>query len=59
MRLRDAGAIGHVIPETLLRYRVRRASMLRGVGAERLERLRGELAAHKRETEMRWTPSSA
>ena len=59
MRLRDAGAVGHVIPETLLRYRVRRASMLRGVGAERLERLRGELAAHKRETEMRWTPSSA
>jgi hypothetical protein len=59
LRLRAADAGGHVIPETLLRYRIRRASMLRSVDTERRERLRGELDAHMREAEMRWTPSSA
>ena len=55
--LRDRGIFGHVIPETLLRYRVRDASMLRGVTPEKLALLRGELEAHRREAALRWTPA--
>jgi glycosyltransferase involved in cell wall biosynthesis len=57
--LRRAGIQGHVIPEHLLRYRVRRASMLRGVGHARRARLYGELEAHRREAEVEWMSSSA
>jgi len=47
-----------VIPERLFHYRVRRASMLQGVGRQRRERLYGELEAHRREAEVEWMPSS-
>ena len=43
-RLRRAGLHGHVIPERLLRYRVRPESMLRD-GAIRLEHLRAQATA--------------
>ena len=56
--LRRAGIEGHVIPERLFHYRVRRASMLQGVGRQRRERLYGELEAHRREAEVEWMPSS-
>lgn len=55
LELRDRGVFGHVIPETLLRYRVRDKSMLRGVTPEKLALLRGELEAHRREAALRWT----
>ena len=57
--LQAAGERGHVIPETLLRYRVRRGSMLRAVAMPGRDRLLGELRAHAREAEVSWTPSSA
>ena len=57
--LRAAGQHGHVIPETLLRYRVRGGSMLRAVARPGYKRLMGELRAHAREAEVSWTPSSA
>ena len=55
--LRDRGVFGHVIPEPLLRYRVRDSSMLRGVTREKLALLQGELEAHRREAALRWTPA--
>ena len=54
LELRDRGHFGHVIPEVLLRYRVRDASMLRGVTPEKLELFRGELYAHRREASVDW-----
>jgi glycosyltransferase involved in cell wall biosynthesis len=57
--LQAAGERGHVIPETLLRYRVRRGSMLRAVAMPGRKRLLGELRAHAREAEVSWTPSNA
>ncbi len=57
--LHAAGRHGHVIPETLLRYRVRRGSMLRAVALPGRKRLMGELRAHAREAEVAWTPSNA
>jgi glycosyltransferase involved in cell wall biosynthesis len=59
LQLKRAGHVGHVIPETMLRYRVRRRSMLRSVGRPRHDYLMGEISAHDRESEVRWTPSSA
>ena len=35
MEMRHAGEYGHVIPETLLSYRIRTSSMMRGVVKER------------------------
>ena len=58
-RLAAAGHYGHAIPERLLRYRVRRESMLREVGMPRLARLEGEMLAHEREQEVAWTSKSA
>jgi hypothetical protein len=52
------GRYGHVIPEVLLRYRVRRRSMLRAIARPSHDRLMGELRAHARESEVAWTPSS-
>jgi glycogen synthase len=58
-RMRSAGLYGHVIPERLLRYRVRGGSMVREFGHERLARLAGEMDAQLREDEIQWTSSSA
>ncbi len=55
MEMRAIGAYGHVIPETLLRYRVRSSSMMRGITKSRRERLSGEFAAHLKEAAVRWT----
>jgi glycogen synthase len=57
LELYDAGHVGAVIPERLIRYRVRQESMMREVGAPQLTRLAGELRAHRRERAMRWTAS--
>jgi glycogen(starch) synthase len=51
--LHDAGHYGDVIPERLINYRVRARSMMRTVGRPRLERLEGELRAHRLESQMR------
>jgi glycogen(starch) synthase len=56
-RLWAEGLVGHVVPERLYSYRVRRDSMLRTVGLERLERQRAELAAHLVEAGVEWTRS--
>lgn len=53
--MHHAGHHGAVIPERLIRYRVREESMMRTVGAPRLARLFGELRAHRRELEISWT----
>lgn len=58
-RLRRAGHFGQIIPEALLRYRIRRQSMLRSEGTEHRLRLAGEMAAHLEEGAMEWTYRSA
>ena len=57
--LRDAGHFGAVIPERLIRYRVRDDSMQARDREPRRERLEGEIDALIRENEVRWTSSSA
>jgi CTP:molybdopterin cytidylyltransferase MocA len=57
--LRHAGHFGTVIPERLLRYRVREDSMLAQVGLDRRARLQGEIEAHLRENQTQWTSSNA
>jgi glycosyltransferase involved in cell wall biosynthesis len=57
-RLREAGMIGHCIPERLLRYRIRPGSMIREVGFPELERLEREVATHLRSREVAWTSPS-
>jgi hypothetical protein len=59
LRLRRAGHFGAIVPESLLSYRVRPASMLRSEGADHRERLAGEVAAHVAEGGVRWTYQSA
>ena len=59
LRLRRAGHFGGIIPEPLLRYRIRGTSMLRSEGTDHQERLAGEVAAHLAEESMRWTSLSA
>lgn len=54
-RLHESGRHGAVIPERLIRYRIRDDSMTRTVGRPKLERLLGELAAHGHEDELRWS----
>lgn len=54
--LRDKGFEGRIIPEPLLFYRVRSASMTRTVGMPEHHRLVGEIEAHLREAEVAWTP---
>lgn len=56
--LAAAGRFGAVIPEPLLRYRVRRDSMVRTIAWSRQWRLFGEMEAHLREGEVTWTPAS-
>ena len=48
-----------MIPERLIRYRVRDESMMRTVGAPRLARLYEELSAHQRELQISWTAPGA
>jgi glycogen synthase len=59
LELHHAGHHGGVIPERLIRYRVREESMMRTVGAPRLARLYEELSAHRRELEISWTAPGA
>jgi glycosyltransferase involved in cell wall biosynthesis len=59
LELHHAGHHGGVIPERLIRYRVREESMMRTVGAPRLARLYEELRAHRRELEIGWTAPGA
>jgi hypothetical protein len=47
-----------VIPEPLIRYRVRGDSMARMLGDPNLERQHGEMAAHLKEKSISWTRSS-
>jgi glycogen(starch) synthase len=56
-RMHDLGLYGAVVPERLIRYRIRDESMMRTVGRPRLDRLFGEIAAHAREREIVWSPS--
>jgi glycogen synthase len=58
-QLRDAGHFGMVIPERLIRYRVRPDSMQAEFAQPKRERLEGEIEALIRENEVRWTSSSA
>ncbi|MBI5311024.1 MAG: glycosyltransferase [Actinobacteria bacterium] len=53
--LRAAGRIGQVIPERLIRYRVRSDSMLRTDGTPNFELLEEAMLAIDRDGEMRWT----
>jgi glycogen synthase len=55
LELHRAGRHGAVLPERMIRYRVRDTSMMRTVGAPRLARLYDELRAHQRELEISWT----
>jgi glycogen synthase len=57
--LRAAGLYGHVIPERLLRYRVRGESMLRDIGLPLQARLKGEMDAHLIERRIEWVSRSA
>lgn len=54
-RLRRAGLYGRVVPEPLVRYRVRGSSMLRSVGLPRAERLAAELRAADHREGTSWT----
>ncbi len=56
--LRSAGHFGAVIPERLLRYRVRADSMQAEFAQPKRERLEGEIEALIRENAIRWTSSS-
>ena len=56
--LQRAGHFGAVIPERLLRYRLREDSMQVQFAQPKRERLRGEIEALIRENGLRWTLSS-
>ena len=53
--MHDAGLIGEVIPERLLRYRVRDESMMREVGSRSTGVIFDEIRAHVRERAVDWT----
>ena len=57
--LQRAGHFGAVIPERLLRYRVREDSMQAQIAQPRRARLVGEIEALMRENAVRWTSSNA
>ena len=57
--LARAGQFGVVIPERLLRYRVRDDSLQARFAGPRRARLVAEIEARMRENEVRWTSSSA
>lgn len=52
--LHQARRYGVVIPERLLRYRVRPKSMIRSTGLPNTARLAGELRSHRNEKEIEW-----
>ncbi len=54
--LHEAQMKGWVIPEPLIRYRVRGESMARVLGSPNLERQHTEMAAHLEERAFSWTP---
>jgi glycogen(starch) synthase len=56
--LQRAGHIGAVIPERLLRYRVRADSMQAEVAQPNRARLEGEMEALMRESALKWTSSN-
>jgi hypothetical protein len=58
-QLHAAGRYGVIIPERLLRYRLRGDSMMRQIGLPARDRIFGELKARVREKEIQWTLSSA
>jgi glycosyltransferase involved in cell wall biosynthesis len=53
--LRERGLTGCVVPEYLLRYRVKRESMTTDFVRPFNDRLEGEIAAREREREVAWT----
>jgi cellulose synthase/poly-beta-1,6-N-acetylglucosamine synthase-like glycosyltransferase len=57
LELNRAGHLGAVVPERLFHYRVRPKSMMRRDGAPRTQIIVGEIAAHLRESEVRWVSS--
>ncbi|MGI8904031.1 MAG: glycosyltransferase [Solirubrobacteraceae bacterium] len=57
--LQRAGQFGAVIPERLLRYRLREDSLQAQFAQPKRARLRGEIDALMRENEVQWTSSSA
>lgn len=57
--LRRGGYLGTVIPERLLRYRLRADSMQAEIAQPNRQRLTGEIEARLRENAMRWTSSNA
>jgi glycosyltransferase involved in cell wall biosynthesis len=57
--LRSAGLYGHVIPERLLRYRIREGSMLREIGLPMVSHLKAEMNAHLAERGIEWESSNA
>ncbi|MFZ0384588.1 MAG: glycosyltransferase [Solirubrobacteraceae bacterium] len=57
--LQRAGMFGVVIPQRLLRYRVRADSLQARFAVPRRARLMAEIEARMRESEVRWTSSSA
>jgi len=57
--LQRAGHFGVVIPERMLRYRVREDSLQAQFAQPKRARLLGEIEARMRENEVRWTSSSA
>jgi glycogen(starch) synthase len=57
--LQRAGHFGAIIPERLLRYRVRVDSMQAQVAQPKRQRLQGEIDALMRENEVQWTSSNA
>jgi glycogen synthase len=58
-RLGDAGYEGRIIPERLLSYRIRDASMVRTIALHQHDRLIGEMDAHLIEAGTAWTSKSA
>ena len=57
--LAAAGLYGHVVPERLLRYRIRAKSMLREIGLPHNRVLTSERDAHVRERGVAWQLTSA
>jgi glycogen(starch) synthase len=55
--MHELGHYGGIVPERLIRYRVRDESMMRTVGKPKVERLYAEIAAHSRERSIVWSPS--
>ena len=53
--MRRRGMIGHVIPERLIRYRMRADSMMRSLAAPRELWIRQAIEAHLAETAVEWT----